>query len=86
MNSNPNNESLIFKIPGIEYDLTTRWEKGIPHHPKSIHLYKRIEELDFKLNSDDFGFKSGGDGDNGEQLMFLLDVYFEEIEQLEKDY
>lgn len=66
----------------VEYNLTKRWEKGTPHHPKSEALYKRIEDLDFKHNSDYFCWKSGGDGDNGEQLMYLLDIIFEEDEAL----
>lgn len=67
----------------IEYDLNKRWEQGTKHHPKSIALYKRIAKYDFELNSDSFGFKAGGDGDNGEQLMYLLDVIFEEDDALE---
>lgn len=57
-----------------------RWEKGIPHNPKSKELYEFISKLDSK-NGDFFDFKSGGDGDNGEQLMYLLDVYFEKKEK-----
>lgn len=45
------------------------------HNPKSIELYNFISELDFE-NGDYFCFKSGGDGDNGEFLMDLLDCYF----------
>jgi hypothetical protein len=54
-----------------------RWLLGTPHNPKSIKLYKAIAEIDYKENSDSFCFKSGGDGDNGESLMYLLDVYYE---------
>jgi len=60
-----------------ETNLTTRWEKGTDHHPKSLALFKRLEAADFKLAGDSFCFKSGGDGDNGETLMFLMDVVFE---------
>ena len=56
--------------------ITERWEKGIPHDPRSEHLYRFIAELDFKECGDSFGFKSGGDGDNGETLMYLFDEYF----------
>ena len=53
-----------------------RWVKqGTPHEPLSEHIYEIISELDFALG-DSFAFKSGGDGDNGEQLMYLLDAYF----------
>mgnify|MGYP003395604573 CR=1 FL=1 len=57
-----------------------RWEQGISHNPKSEALYKRIEELDY-ANGDTFCWKSGGDGDNGEQLMYLLDIIFEQDEK-----
>jgi hypothetical protein len=36
--------------------------------------------LDFIFLDDYFCFKSGGDGDNGEQLMYLLDIYFDELD------
>lgn len=58
-----------------KYTLGERWEKGIIHHPKTIALYRHIENLDF-ANGDLFCFKSGGDGDNGEYLMYLMDDYF----------
>ena len=54
-----------------------RWEAGIPHDPRSEELYKELADLDWKYGGDSFCFKSGGDGDNGEQLMYLLDMYFE---------
>ena len=54
-----------------------RWEKGIPHDKRSEKIYRSIAEIDFQ-NDDSFCFKSGGDGDNGETLMYLLDVYFEQ--------
>jgi len=61
----------------IETDITKRWEEGIEHHPDGEALYKAIAELDMKYGGDRFGFKSGGDGDNGEHLMYLLDIYFD---------
>ena len=45
------------------------------HNIKSKEIYDFISELDFQ-NGDVFCFKSGGDGDNGEFLMDLLDCYF----------
>lgn len=45
------------------------------HNPESKAIYDYISELDF-VNGDVFCFKSGGDGDNGEALMDLLDAYF----------
>lgn len=46
------------------------------HNPKSIDLYKFIEEMDYKYGNDGFCFKSGGDGDNGEVLLAYLDEWF----------
>jgi len=66
---------------GIETNLTKRWENGVNHHPKSIDLFKAIEDIDFCLCSDYFQWKSGGDGDNGESLMYEMDIYFEVIDK-----
>jgi len=65
----------------VETDITKRWEEGIDHHPKSEELYAEIAHLDFKYGDDRFCFKSGGDGDNGEHLMYLLDIYFEQKDE-----
>ena len=48
------------------------------HNQKSKEIYDFISELDFQ-NGDIFCFKSGGDGDNGELLMDLLDCYFNRV-------
>ena len=64
----------------VETDITNRWEQGIDHHPKSIEIFKAIEDNDWKYGGDYFCWKSGGDGDNGEHLMYLLDIYFEQKE------
>jgi len=54
-----------------------RWETGVSHDPRSQEIYKSIAKIDFDLNDDGFCFKSGGDGDNGESLMYLLDEHFQ---------
>jgi len=58
-----------------------RWEQGKAHDPRSVALYRSIELIDFKEGGDYFCFKSGGDGDNGEHLMYLLDIHFERKDQ-----
>jgi hypothetical protein len=68
----------------IEYNITKRWEQGVPHHPKSIALFKRLAEIDFQHCADYFCWKSGGDGDNGETLMYELDILFEERDSQEE--
>ena len=70
-------EDRILMFTDIIEDPNKRWEQGIEHHPKSIILFDYISALDFKYG-DYFCFKSGGDGDNGELLMYLMDAYFEE--------
>lgn len=45
------------------------------HNQKSKEIYDFISKLDLE-HGDMFCFKSGGDGDNGECLMDLLDIYF----------
>lgn len=54
-----------------------RWENGIPHHPKSIELMDFLEAIDLKAYNDYFCWKTGGDGDNGETLMYEMDAFFE---------
>jgi hypothetical protein len=58
-------------------DPGVRWEQGRDHHPESKKLYTELADLDFRFNNDYFCWKSGGDGDNGETLMYLLDMIFE---------
>ena len=54
-----------------------RWEDGIPHHPKAEELMAHMQ----KVSREEGGYdiKTGGDGDNGEELMYLMDSYFERI-------
>jgi len=62
----------------VELDINKRWEQGVEHHSESITLYNEIADADFNVGGDRFCFKSGGDGDNGEHLMYLLDIIFEQ--------
>ena len=64
-------------------DVGERWEEGIPHNEASVKLYDKIEAYDFKYGGGFFCFKSGGDGDNGEHLMYLLDMIFEDKDKSE---
>jgi len=66
----------------VELDINKRWENGTPHHPKSEELFKALARIDFELGGDFFGWKSGGDGDNGEHFMYELDIYFEQLDEL----
>lgn len=58
----------------IEDNIGSRWRNGIPHHPLSIELVKHIQMMDV---NDVLDISTGGDGDNGEALLYLMDSYFE---------
>lgn len=62
----------------VETNITTRWEKRMPHHPKSINLFKQLDKIDLEFGGDFFCWSSGGDGDNGEHLMYEMDIIFEQ--------
>jgi hypothetical protein len=53
-----------------------RWSEGIDHHKRSDMLVRDLAEIDWMFFGDSFGFKVGGDGDNGEILMYELDILF----------
>jgi len=55
-----------------------RWEEGISHDSRSEELYHELARIDRTEGNDFFWFTCGGDGDNGEHLMYLLDIFFEE--------
>ena len=55
------------------------------HHPKSIELMEHIEFLDINFTDDYFCWKTGGDGDNGEVLMYLLDMFFKMKDEEEQN-
>ena len=54
-----------------------RWEDGVPHDPRTLEIFESVAALDFRLNSDYFSWRWGGDGDNGEIFMFVLDEYLQ---------
>lgn len=62
------------KIGALRKD---RWEKGIPHHPRSEELLEFMDKADWLLNSGALDLKSGGDGDIGENMMYLMDAFFD---------
>lgn len=62
---------------GVETDINKRWEEGTDHHPESIKLMDALSYIDFNCCNDYFDWNTGGDGDNGETLMYEMDIYFE---------
>ena len=67
-------------VSKVERDINKRWEQGIEHHDKSIEIVKALADIDIAYCDMYFDWKTGGDGDNGETLMYLLDIYFESLD------
>lgn len=67
----------------VERDINKRWEDGVDHHTKSEELMTALMRIDFKHGDDYFCWKRGGDGDNGETLMYEMDIYFECLDNRE---
>ena len=61
-----------------------RWTEGVEHRPMSVKLMKFISTHDFNDFSDYFGWSIGGDGDNGEVLMYEMDAFFETLDIIKK--
>jgi len=70
-----------------QFSLTSikRWENGVFHHPMSVRLMEFLMAHDLHDYDDYFCWKMGGDGDNGENLMFEMDAFFEMMD-LNKKY
>lgn len=66
---------------GVLHDPNKRWENGVAHHPKSKRLMAFMKDYDFDNYDDYFCWKTGGDGDNGETLMYQLDAFFEMLDK-----
>lgn len=63
------------KIP--EPKIKDRWSDGVDHEPESIALVELIGQMDFEHFDDHFCWKTGGDGDNGECLAYIIDALIE---------
>lgn len=61
-----------------------RWEQGVDHDERTYSIYRFLQEYDHKFNDSELDLKSGGDGDNGETLMYLLDEYFAAVDTTEE--
>lgn len=57
-----------------------RWEQGIAHDPRSEKLARSVARIDYEIGGDLLGLKFGGDGDNGETLLYLLDCHYAEVD------
>ena len=73
-------------LKAVELGLTQkdRWSEGIVHHPMSERLMNFLADHDFIDYNDYFCWKTGGDGDNGESLMYQMDAFFEMLDNEKK--
>lgn len=69
----------LAKEKHIETDTTKRWEEGLDHDPRSVNLMEFLRKLDAE-NGYCFDWRFGGDGDNGEEMLYQLDVWFETMD------
>jgi hypothetical protein len=69
------------KFPEIETNITKRWEQGMDHHPMAEKTARALDCIDWMFCGDFFHWKFGGDGDNGEFLLYELDIYFELLDK-----
>jgi hypothetical protein len=58
-----------------------RWEIGTEHDPRAERLARLLGDIDFQMCDDSMCLKYRGDGDNGDQLTYLLDIYFELLDK-----
>ena len=70
----------IHPIGSMEKDIEKRWEAGAPHHKHSLALVRELKRYN-DLNGSPVDLRTGGDGDPGEDLLYLLDMYYEEYEE-----
>jgi len=68
------------KAKELGFTQKDRWEEGIPHHPESLRLMAFLEKHDMYDYNGACDWSSGGDGDNGETLMYQMDAYFEMLD------
>jgi len=62
-----------------------RWKQGVDHDPRSEEIIRALSDLDWQFYNGVFDIKVGGDGDDGENMMYLLDYWFanKDIKQCE---
>ena len=70
----------------VETSINKRWDEGWEHREDSNQLARELADLDWLFCSDSFGFRFGGDGDNGENLLYLLDILFDLREKEENTW
>ena len=58
-----------------------RWGQGVDHHDMSNALVRFLADHDFKNCNNYFGWKVGGDGENGETLMYQMDPFSEWLDK-----
>lgn len=63
------------KVP--QPKIQDRWSDGVDHEPESIRFVELMGRMDFENFGDSLCIKTGGDGDNGETLAYIIDALIE---------
>lgn len=50
------------------------------HDPRSLKIIEALKLIDSEFSEGYFDWKTGGDGDNGEELLIQLDIYFKALD------
>lgn len=61
-----------------------RWDEGVEHHEMSERLVRFMADHDYNDYDDAMCIKVGGDGDNGEHMMYLMDAFFEMLDKVKE--
>jgi hypothetical protein len=64
-------------VQGIVVDIGKRWEDGTDHHPEAEQIIRDMDRIDWAFNNGSTDIRTGGDGDYGEQLLYLLSIVLE---------
>lgn len=71
-------EDMIKRLEHARVDYKTdRWAEGTPHRRDVQKIVKLLSSIDEHFFQNYFDWRIGGDGDNGETLMYELDVVFD---------
>jgi hypothetical protein len=67
-------------LPERQFSAERRYDDGAEHHTKAVKLMEFLMDYDYQEMGDSLGWEVGGDGDNGESLLYALSVYFEYLD------
>lgn len=67
-------------LPERQFSAERRYDDNAQPHPDAVSIMKFLADYDYKEMGDSMGWSFGGDGDNGENVLCALSVYFEYLD------